>query len=181
MPVSCIDAEWCELVVDNEISPVCHVVRTHSLVLAFVTLRAHFGPTYKEHQPSGRWQRMRTACLASVAQQPVQHGQVIVQAFQTSTPPTIAPGAHPNRRDRGYVGNTIGQANAVSECVLDLRSTYPGSDLNRARNHCSIFQTNNMSKLLHHQLSLLVQTPTAATEATWETPSARPTLCRTES
>eukprot|EP00892_Ulva_mutabilis_P001113 jgi/Ulvmu1/11001/UM007_0181.1 len=36
----------------------------------------------------------------------------------------------PNRCDRGYVGNTIGQANAVSDKVLDLRQCqYVGADL----------------------------------------------------
>ena len=30
-------------------------------------------------------------------------------------------GADPNRCDRAFVGNTIGQANAVSDKVLDLR------------------------------------------------------------
>lgn len=36
----------------------------------------------------------------------------------------------PNRCDRGYVGNTIGQANAVSDKVLDLRlCSYAGKDL----------------------------------------------------
>jgi uncharacterized protein YjbI with pentapeptide repeats len=36
----------------------------------------------------------------------------------------------PNRCDRGYVGNTIGQANAVSDRVLDLRQCkYPGANL----------------------------------------------------
>jgi hypothetical protein len=39
-------------------------------------------------------------------------------------------GADPNRCDRGYVGNTIGQANAVSDKVLDLRQCkYPGANL----------------------------------------------------
>ena len=38
--------------------------------------------------------------------------------------------ADPNRCDRGYVGNTIGQANAVSDRVLDLRKcVYKGADL----------------------------------------------------
>ncbi|GIL88464.1 hypothetical protein Vretimale_15375 [Volvox reticuliferus] len=36
----------------------------------------------------------------------------------------------PNRCDRGYVGNTIGQANAVSDKILDLRlCSYKGKDL----------------------------------------------------
>ncbi|KXZ52982.1 hypothetical protein GPECTOR_8g353 [Gonium pectorale] len=36
----------------------------------------------------------------------------------------------PNRCDRGYVGNTIGQANAVSDKILDLRlCSYAGKDL----------------------------------------------------
>eukprot|EP00882_Tetradesmus_deserticola_P002524 GHRQ01002687.1.p1 GENE.GHRQ01002687.1~~GHRQ01002687.1.p1 ORF type:complete len:217 (+),score=91.17 GHRQ01002687.1:193-843(+) len=36
----------------------------------------------------------------------------------------------PNRCDRGYTGNTIGQANAVSDKVLDLRRCdYSGKDL----------------------------------------------------
>jgi uncharacterized protein YjbI with pentapeptide repeats len=38
--------------------------------------------------------------------------------------------ADPNRCDRGYVGNTIGQANAVSDRVLDLRQCkFPGANL----------------------------------------------------
>eukprot|EP00198_Chlamydomonas_reinhardtii_P005793 XP_001695129.1 thylakoid lumenal 17.4 kDa protein [Chlamydomonas reinhardtii] len=36
----------------------------------------------------------------------------------------------PNRCDRGYVGNTIGQANAVSDKILDMRlCSYAGKDL----------------------------------------------------
>ncbi|KAG2428443.1 hypothetical protein HXX76_011563 [Chlamydomonas incerta] len=36
----------------------------------------------------------------------------------------------PNRCDRGYVGNTIGQANAVSDKTLDMRlCSYAGKDL----------------------------------------------------
>lgn len=38
--------------------------------------------------------------------------------------------ADPNRCERGYVGNTIGQANAVSDRVLDLRKCeYKGANL----------------------------------------------------
>ena len=33
----------------------------------------------------------------------------------------LMPSADPNRCDRAFVGNTIGQANAVSDKVLDLR------------------------------------------------------------
>ena len=36
----------------------------------------------------------------------------------------------PERCERAYVGNTIGQANAVSDRVLDLRKcTFDGTDL----------------------------------------------------
>jgi len=38
----------------------------------------------------------------------------------------------PNRCERGFVGNTIGQANAVSDRVLDLRMcTYDGANLSQ--------------------------------------------------
>ena len=38
----------------------------------------------------------------------------------------------PNRCERGFVGNTIGQANAVSDKVLDLRNcAYKGADLQK--------------------------------------------------
>jgi hypothetical protein len=38
--------------------------------------------------------------------------------------------ADPNRCERGFVGNTIGQANAVSDKVLDLRNcAYQNADL----------------------------------------------------
>lgn len=38
--------------------------------------------------------------------------------------------ADPNRCDRGYVGNTIGQANAVSDKILDLRKCqFQGANL----------------------------------------------------
>lgn len=40
--------------------------------------------------------------------------------------------ADPNRCDRGFVGNTIGQANAVSDKVLDLRNClYKDADLQK--------------------------------------------------
>lgn len=40
------------------------------------------------------------------------------------------PGTDPNRCDRGFVGNTIGQANAVSNKPLDLRyCKYAGANL----------------------------------------------------
>ena len=40
------------------------------------------------------------------------------------------PSADPNHCARGYDGNTIGQANAVSDRILDLRKCeYKGADL----------------------------------------------------
>ena len=51
-------------------------------------------------------------------------------ALTPTTSPKTKTKKDPNRCERGYVGNTIGQANAVSDRLLDLRKcSYKGANL----------------------------------------------------